>query len=171
MIELRNLTPGDAPAVQQIYSGASVAFTRTHGMTAKEAADYVEHTIAHARTTPRERWCFAITVGGDDVVGLVKFRERGQRHATMSYILREDTWGNGYATEAVKQAVAHAFTHAEITRLSAKHHPDNPASGRVLTKAGFVQTGSTPTGPTLGRPRVDFPVYEIRRPQDPDNRT
>ncbi|MFJ9849432.1 GNAT family N-acetyltransferase [Streptomyces sp. NPDC101150] len=79
-----------------------------------------------------------------------------------SAFLREGTWGNGYATEAVKQAVAYAFTHAGSTRLSAKHHPDNPASGRVLIKAGFVQTGTVPTGPALGRPGVHFPVYEIR---------
>ncbi|MCB5907653.1 GNAT family N-acetyltransferase [Streptomyces pinistramenti] len=162
MIELRDLTPGDAPAVQRIYSGASVTFTRTHGMTAEEAADYVENALAHARTTPRERWCFAITVG-DDVVGLVKFRNRGHRHAAASYILRENTWGNGYATEALKQAVGYAFTHAGIIRLSAKHHPDNPASGRVLIKAGFIRTGTVPTGPALGRPGVDFLVYEIRR--------
>ncbi|MFG2528311.1 GNAT family N-acetyltransferase [Streptomyces sp. NPDC048516] len=58
-----------------------------------------------------------------------------------------------------------------MTRFSAKHHPDNPASGRVLIKAGFVLTGTTPTGPALGRSGVDFLVYEIRRPQDPDNRT
>ncbi|WP_435604665.1 GNAT family N-acetyltransferase [Streptomyces sp. bgisy130] len=170
MIELRDLTPGDAPAVQRIYSGASVAFTRPEGMTAEEAAAYVETAIAHARATPRERWCFAITVG-DGVVGLVKFRNRGRRHATVSYILREDTWGNGYATEALKQSVGYAFAHAGITRLSANHHPDNPASGRVLIKAGFVQTGTAPTGPALGRPGVDVPVYEILRPQDPDNQT
>ncbi|MEU7432582.1 GNAT family N-acetyltransferase [Streptomyces sioyaensis] len=169
MIQLRHLALDDAPAVQQIYSGASVAFVRTHGMTAEEAAAYVENVIAHARTAPRDRWCFAITVG-NDVVGLVKIRERGQRHATMSYILREDAWGNGYATEAVKQAVAYALTYTGIIRLSAKHHPDNPASGRVLTKAGFVQTGTTPIGPAHGRAGVDFPVYEFRRPQNPSHR-
>ncbi|MFF8310884.1 GNAT family N-acetyltransferase [Streptomyces lydicus] len=166
MIQLRNLTLADAPAVQQIYSGASVAFVRTHGMTAEEAAAYVENVLAHARTAPRTRWCFAITVG-NDVVGLVKVRERGQRHATVSYILREDAWGKGYATEAVKWAVAHAFTQTDIACLSAKHHPDNPASGRVLTKAGFVRTGTTPIGPAHGRAGVDFPVYEFRRPRGP----
>ncbi|WP_432096382.1 GNAT family N-acetyltransferase [Streptomyces sp. bgisy100] len=166
MIELRSLVLDDAPAVQRIYSGASLAFTRANPMTAHEAAEYVEKAITEASTTPRERWCFAIVFSGD-VVGLVKLRERGRRHATLSYILRDDTWGNGYATEAVKCAVAFAFAHTEITRLSAKHHPDNPASGSVLIKAAFVRTGTMPTGSALGRTGVNFPVYEIRRPHDP----
>ncbi|MFD9812884.1 GNAT family N-acetyltransferase [Streptomyces sp. NPDC059080] len=162
MTELRSLAPGDAPAVQRIYSGASVAFTRHRDMSAEEAAAYVETAMAQARATPRERWCFAIILG-DDVVGLVKFRERERGHATVSYLLREDTWGNGYATEALRQTVTYAFTRTRITRLTACHHPDNPASGRVLIKAGFLRTGTTPTGPAFGRRGAAFPVYEIRR--------
>ncbi|WP_234371509.1 MULTISPECIES: GNAT family N-acetyltransferase [unclassified Streptomyces] len=47
----------------------------------------------------------------------------------ISYILREDTWGNGNATEAVKHVVDSAFTTTGLERLEAMHHPDNPASG------------------------------------------
>ncbi|QTZ90058.1 GNAT family N-acetyltransferase [Streptomyces auratus] len=47
----------------------------------------------------------------------------------ISYILREDAWGNGYATEAAKHVVAFAFTTARLERLEAMHHPDDPASG------------------------------------------
>ncbi|WP_096215204.1 GNAT family N-acetyltransferase [Streptomyces sp. 2323.1] len=60
----------------------------------------------------------------------------------LSYILREDTWGNGYATEAREHVVAFAFTTAGLERLEAMHHPDSPASGRVLAKVGFIRTGT-----------------------------
>ncbi|MFE7312057.1 GNAT family N-acetyltransferase [Streptomyces sp. NPDC057555] len=160
MITLRDLVPGDAAAVQSIYSGASVTFTRRRPMTIEEATTYVTTAIAQARETPRERWCFGVTAG-DDLVGLIKFRNRGAGHATLSYILREDSWGRGYGTDAVRQTIAYAVTATHLDRLSAKHHPDNPASGRVLAKAGFTRTTAC-QGRVDGAP-VAYPVYEIHR--------
>ncbi|MFG2236821.1 GNAT family N-acetyltransferase [Streptomyces sp. NPDC048723] len=56
-------------------------------------------------------------------------------------MLREDTWGDGHATDAVRQFVPLVFAEAAVARLEAKHHPDNPASGRVLAKSGFTRLG------------------------------
>ncbi|AJC58491.1 GNAT family N-acetyltransferase [Streptomyces sp. 769] len=160
MIALRNLVPDDVLAVQRIYSGASVTFTRRHNMTRGEATTYVTTAITQARVTPRERWCFGVTVG-DDLLGLIKFRDRGAGHATLSYILREDSWGRGYGTDAVRQVIAYAFAATHLDRLSAKHHPDNPASGRVLAKAGFTCI-TVFQGQADGVP-VAYPVYEVHR--------
>ncbi|MGW3949922.1 GNAT family N-acetyltransferase [Streptomyces sp. NPDC004752] len=164
MITLRDLAPGDVSAVQRIYSGASVTFTCGHPMTIGEATTYVTTAIAQARLSPRERWCFGVTAG-DDLVGMIKFRDRGAGHATLSYILREDSWGHGYGTAAVQQVIAYAFTATHLDRLSAKYHPDNPASGRVLAKAGFTRTTDF-QGRADGAP-VAYPVYEIQRSSAP----
>ncbi|MFF4601978.1 GNAT family N-acetyltransferase [Streptomyces sp. NPDC001339] len=160
MITLRALVPGDVLAVQRIYSGASAGFTRGHPMTIGEAHTCVTTAITQARVSPRERWCFGVTAG-DDLVGLIKFRDRGAGHATLSYILREDSWGRGYGTAAVRQVIAYAFTATHVDRLSAKHHPGNPGSGRVLAKAGFTRT-TVFQGQADGAP-VAYPVYEIHR--------
>ncbi|GAU65017.1 acetyltransferase [Streptomyces sp. NBRC 110611] len=79
----------------------------------------------------------------------------------MSYILREDSWGRGYGTAAVRQVIAYAFTATHLDRLSAKHHPDNPAFGRVLAKAGF--THATVFQGQMDGELVAYPVYEIHR--------
>ncbi|WP_350256660.1 GNAT family N-acetyltransferase [Streptomyces sp. Edi2] len=42
---------------------------------------------------------------------------------TLSYILREDTWGNGYATEAVEHVTAFAIATAGLERREAMHTP------------------------------------------------
>ncbi|MER5973046.1 GNAT family N-acetyltransferase [Streptomyces sp. NPDC002055] len=167
MITLRDLVPGDALAVQRIYSGASVTFTRGYVMTIGEATTCVTTAITQARVSPRERWCFGVTAGAD-LIGVIKLRDRGAGHATLSYILREDSWGRGYGTAAVRQVIAYAFTATHLDRLSAKHHPDNPASGCVLAKAGFTRT-------TVFQGRVDglavaYPVYEIHRVPAPGTR-
>ncbi|MFJ5688108.1 GNAT family N-acetyltransferase [Streptomyces sp. NPDC093099] len=77
------------------------------------------------------------------LIGLIALRRRTPSMATISYILREDSWGHGYATHAAGQVAHLAFTTAGLHRLEAMHHPDNPASGRVLVKAGFTHVGTS----------------------------
>lgn len=58
----------------------------------------------------------------------------------VGYWLRRDAWGRGYATEATRGvlAIARLLGHRHLV---AGHFVDNPASGRVLRKVGFVPTG------------------------------
>jgi RimJ/RimL family protein N-acetyltransferase len=58
----------------------------------------------------------------------------------LGYWIARDHWGQGYATEAVRAVLSLARTlgHRELV---AGHFIDNPASARVLRKAGFVPTG------------------------------
>ncbi|MFJ4585668.1 GNAT family N-acetyltransferase [Streptomyces echinatus] len=92
---------------------------------------------------PRARSGAGASSPRDELIGLISLRRRTPSAATISYILREDSWGNGCATHAARQVVTVAFTTAGLNRLEAMHHPDNPASGRVLTKAGFTHVGTS----------------------------
>lgn len=58
----------------------------------------------------------------------------------LGYWIAREHWGRGFATEAAKAMVgaAKALGHK---RLVSGHFTDNPASGRVLRKAGFRPTG------------------------------
>lgn len=49
--------------------------------------------------------------------------------------------GRGLATEAVEAALAWAKTRWKRRAVAAGHFEDNPASGAVLSKAGFLYTG------------------------------
>ncbi|MFF3014795.1 GNAT family N-acetyltransferase [Streptomyces sp. NPDC057939] len=83
------------------------------------------------------------------------------RAASLSYVLRDDTWGRGYATEAARYAVGQAFTAAGLSRLEAMHHPQNPASGRVLTKNGFTPIGTLDQRDHDGQIRP-YPAYALQ---------
>ncbi len=50
-------------------------------------------------------------------------------------------WGQGYATEAARAVIDHAFDDARIDALVAGARVANPASRRVLEKCGFQWTG------------------------------
>ena len=50
-------------------------------------------------------------------------------------------WGKGYATEAARAVIDHAFTALGHQDLLAGARVSNPASRRVLEKCGFQWTG------------------------------
>ena len=56
--------------------------------------------------------------------------------ARTGYVLAGDSWGYGYATEALN-TIVNIARELEILHLYALCHPDHPASIRVLEKCGF----------------------------------
>jgi len=84
-------------------------------------------------------YCFGIE-HADDLVGVIKLRP-ACTSAALSYILRDDAWGHGYATAAVTLVLDFASTTLGLTSVDAKHHPYKHTSGRVLIKSGFTRTG------------------------------
>jgi RimJ/RimL family protein N-acetyltransferase len=56
-------------------------------------------------------------------------------------LARHRYWGKGYATEAVRALIDHAFTELEHKALQSSVRVTNPASRRVLEKCGFQWTG------------------------------
>lgn len=66
------------------------------------------------------------------------------------YWLTPDAWGRGYATEAGRAVIAIARDTLRLPSLKASWFIDNPASGRVLTKLGFRETGRS-MQPSLAR--------------------
>lgn len=85
---------------------------------------------------------FLITVPGASgaaIVGGVGLN-RTDTVPELGYWIARDHWGRGYASEAAKAVTALARTLGH-ERVAATHFIDNPASGRVLEKAGFRRTG------------------------------
>jgi RimJ/RimL family protein N-acetyltransferase len=59
----------------------------------------------------------------------------------LGYWIGAPYWGNGYATEAVRAVIDHAFTTLGHEAVQAGARVTNPASRRVLEKCGFQWTG------------------------------
>lgn len=137
---LQELTAEDVVAVQRIYSGASVRFLGGVPMRWVDAEQYVADIALWRRANPRRQYVLGITVEGD-VIGLIRLLVLTASVGQIGYVLREDSWGRGYATQAVRALLTLAFADIGLETIFAKHHRDNPASGAVLTKAGFASLG------------------------------
>ena len=66
----------------------------------------------------------------------------------IGFHLRFEHWGQGYAPEAARTAIRHAFAALGARQLFAGHHPDNQASRAVLARLGFRYTHDAYYGPT-----------------------
>jgi RimJ/RimL family protein N-acetyltransferase len=83
--------------------------------------------------------CFAVTLDGAPIgVCSVELREDGPE---LGYWLGVPYWGRGFATEAARALIDHAFGDLEHDTLISGARVNNPASRRVLEKCGFQWTG------------------------------
>lgn len=76
----------------------------------------------------------------DELIGMcgVEPRHDGPE---IGYWLGVPFWGRGYATEAIRAAIDHAFGVLGHDTLQAAARVSNPSSRRVLEKCGFQWTG------------------------------
>lgn len=75
-------------------------------------------------------------------VGLHKDLKRENPKSRMiGYVLNQDYWGKGYATEAVKKLIEYSFDTMKLDILSVYHYSFNERSKRVIDKCGFVYEG------------------------------
>jgi RimJ/RimL family protein N-acetyltransferase len=83
--------------------------------------------------------CFVVTLDGA-LIGMcsIESREDGPE---LGYWLGVAYWGRGFATEAVRALIDHAFGDLEHEALISGARVNNPASRRVLEKCGFQWTG------------------------------
>ena len=80
------------------------------------------------------------TDGDPRIVGSCGLGRRPSGAVEMGYWIARQHWGQGFATEACWALIDIART-LKLPRIEASHFVDNPASGRVLEKLGFVPTG------------------------------
>lgn len=59
----------------------------------------------------------------------------------IGYVINPKSWGNGYATQAIKLLIEYAKTRHNCTFMVAFTDANNGASNRVLEKNGFVCVG------------------------------
>jgi RimJ/RimL family protein N-acetyltransferase len=84
---------------------------------------------------------FFVTLDGK-VIGSAGLGRKDDGGVELGYWIARPYWGRGYATEAARAVleIARLLGHG---RVLAGHFVDNPASGRVLRKAGFRPLGGT----------------------------
>jgi RimJ/RimL family protein N-acetyltransferase len=79
----------------------------------------------------------------ETLIGIISYDwNENKKQSELGYWLVQEHWGQGLMTEAARAMVRLAFTVSDLTGLSSCYFNENPASGKVLEHAGFVQIGT-----------------------------
>jgi ribosomal-protein-alanine N-acetyltransferase len=78
------------------------------------------------------------------------------------YCIGRAWWNQGYTTEALRAVVRFWFCQVDAAWLTCGHAIQNPASGAVMRKAGFVYDHDAEFHKFDGTP-MDCHVYLLRR--------
>ena len=135
---LRPFEPADADVVERNVS--RVEFGRMmaipHPYPEGGAAAWI------ATTKPGREFAIELRETGELVGGIAINHEHERGRAQIGYWCAIEHWGRGYATEAVRAVIDHAFRDLGVNRVHARCYADNPASRRVLEKAGMTHEGT-----------------------------
>jgi RimJ/RimL family protein N-acetyltransferase len=140
---LRGLRPEDAGDLFGVYSDPEVMRywnTSPHRNEAETRAA-VELIIAEVERGEVLQWAIQRREDDRPLGSITLMTERHQPRAEIGYILGREHWGRGYAGEAQRRVIDHAFTDLGLHRLEADTHPDNAASTRSLERLGFRREG------------------------------
>jgi RimJ/RimL family protein N-acetyltransferase len=137
-LTLRAPRSDDAKAIAALANDRRIAENMPRIPHPYRLAD-AENFIATANADDGEH-AFLITRGAT-VLGACKIARRNGEEPEIAYWLGVAYWGQGYATEAARALIDHAFGDLGCDRLAGGARVSNPASRRVLEKCGFQWTG------------------------------
>jgi RimJ/RimL family protein N-acetyltransferase len=161
---MRAFAPTDTPKLAQIGNDPCVArmlMSVTLPWSHEQAQTWVERAVY--RGSPGFRVGIYDFDGG--LLGMVGIGPLLPNKApSLMYFLDQEHWGQGFATEAVGAFIAECYTRFDLDRIEAGYFIENPASGRVLEKLGFIPMYDT-VGTSAAR---DTPVPERIMGRDRD---
>lgn len=131
-----------------------------HPYTNTDARNWLESVVGIAPETN-----FAIAVD-DEAVGGIGYtiqHDVDHRSAEIGYWLGQEFWGRGIATEALIAVTDYAFANHDLCRLYAHVFAWNPASARVLEKAGYQFEGRLRKSVTKNGQTIDQLMYAMVR--------
>lgn len=144
---LRPFAPADAAAVEGYVGRWEIARMTTriaHPYPAGSAATWIAGHEAARRDGSEHTFAITLQGGGqgeDKAIGAISLRHIEPGNWELGYWLAPGHWGQGLATEAAQAMVVYGFEKLDAEALTSGHFADNPASGRVLEKAGFRANG------------------------------
>lgn len=141
---LREITLQDAASIYEYLSMLEV--TRYYGRENLENLEQAEEIVALFDMNYRERRGIRWGIVRKDTgqfIGTVGFHSWIPRHrrAEIGYEVHPDHWRNGYASEAIREAITFGQNTMELRRIGAVTFINNDASGQLLLKLGFEKEG------------------------------
>jgi ribosomal-protein-alanine N-acetyltransferase len=139
-IRARRLTPGDLDDLATMYQTPLVMQTLGGVLSREQTIITLDDRLSHWENFGYGFYAFE-DKRAESFMGRGGLRQTiidGVKEIEVAYAFMPDYWGQGLATEVVKELVSIAIDDIGLTSVIAFTLPENKASARVLEKAGFV---------------------------------
>ena len=110
------------------------------------------------------KWAICLKEKPEQVIGDISIVEIHEEDLSceIGYVLGKNYWGRGVMAEALKAVLDFCFTQAGFQKVRARYVSLNPASGRVMEKAGMSYLEIT-NGVERKGYLADLIYYQINR--------
>ena len=111
------------------------------------------------------KWAICLKEHPEQVIGDISLVEMDVTDSSceVGYVLGKNFWGRGMMTEALKAVLDFCFTQAGFQKVRARYASLNPASGRVMEKAGMSYLKTIANGVERKDYVSDLIYYQIIR--------
>ena len=143
-LRLRPFTLEDAPVVQRLAGDSRIADTTgsvPHPYLDGVAEAWIAGHQDSASNGNSYTWAIA-SLETDELIGCISLILDRHRGADMGYWLGVPYWNHGLMSEAARAVIEAGFSRLALHRIVARHFVRNPASGRVMQKAGMTMIGT-----------------------------
>ena len=162
--QVRSFEPGDAPALAKYGNNRAVwrnlwdRHPYPYGIA--DAEEWIQFALEQEPET-----IFAIASADEAIgcIGMLPQDDVARISAEVGYWLGEPFWNRGIATGALQALTDYAFTELDLVRLFATVMEWNPASARVLEKAGYLYEGCLRKSVIKDEEILDQRLYAIVR--------
>ena len=167
-LRLRKLTPDDTESYyRHLFGSEAVArymLWEPHKDISESAAS-IQKVLRRYEEGRCYRWGI-VWKETDSLIGIIellRFSEETES-CSFAYMIVEDFWGRGCGTEALAAVFDFAFTRMDVRSITADHMTENPASGRVMEKAGMRKVRFLPKKYEKNGRLYDAVEYTITAP-------
>jgi len=162
---IRDLSPTDAASIARYADNPRIANVMRDLFPSPYALSDAEEFIAKILSAdPVTAFAIATDKEAFGVIGFIPGQDVYRHSAEFGYWIGEEYWGRGIMTDAIKIFTAHLFENFDFNRLSAGVFSSNPASARVLEKAGFTLVATLRSHVTKNGKVLDELLYSKLRP-------
>ena len=143
---LRQFTKGDAEAMYQNWASDDEV-TKHLTWPTHESVEISQAVLADWTSHYAEAdffiWAIVLKENGPEPIGSISAVHISEKIdcAHMGYCMSRAHWRKGIMAEALTALIGFFFDEVGCNRIEADHDPNNPASGRVMQKAGMLHEG------------------------------
>lgn len=137
---LRKLKVEDAEEIFKNWTSDGDVSKYTTWETHKSVEDTIKwlSEVVNNNNSTKFDWKIILKETGEIIGSIGAYlRENDENRYEPGYCLSKKYWRNGYTTEALRGVLDFLINKKGIKKFVCQHAKDNPASGRVLQKAGF----------------------------------